>query len=95
MCLGQLVDKLQIMKVSTLKKKFKNQWVLAEVLKEDELNRVIEVKPLVHSRDRAEIYDALSEVKKNKHVTTIFTGELPPKGMVYSFYGHSPIRSES
>lgn len=73
------------MKVSTLKRKFKNQWVLAEVLKEDRLNRVVEVKPIKHSKNRKEVYDALSRVKKAKHVTTIYTGKLPPKGMAYTF----------
>lgn len=73
------------MKVTSLKRKFKNQWVLAEVLKEDRLNRVVEVKPLVHSKDRDRIYQALSHLKNEKHVTTIYTGELPPKEMVYAF----------
>lgn len=73
------------MKVSTLKKKFRNQWVLAEVLKEDSLNRVVEVEPIIHSKNRTEIYDALSKVKKSKHVATIYTGKLPPKGMAYTF----------
>ena len=72
------------MKISTLKKKFKNQWVLAEVVKEDKLNRLVEVEPIVHDRERAKIYDAISKVK-NKHVATIYTGKLPPKGMVYAF----------
>jgi len=73
------------MKITNLKKKFKNQWILAEVLKEDRLNRVLEVKPLVCSKNRDEIYQALSRIKDEKHVTTIYTGELPPKEMVYAF----------
>ena len=74
------------MKVSQLKKKFKDEWVLVEVLKEDKLNRVQEVKPILHSRERTEIYAALAKVKDKKHVATIYTGKLPPKGMVYAFY---------
>lgn len=74
------------MNITSLKKKYKNQWVLAEVLKEDKLNRVVEVKPLVHSKDREEVYNALTTIKPGKHITTLFTGKLPPKGMVYAFH---------
>lgn len=73
------------MKISTLKKKFKDQWVLAEVLEEDSLNRVVKVKPLVHSSNREVVYNALAKLRRGKHVTTIYTGEIPPKGMAYAF----------
>lgn len=72
------------MKITTLKRKFKNQWVLAEVLKEDKLNRVVEVKPLVHSRERSKIYSALADVDYGKHVTTLYTGKIPPEHRVYA-----------
>lgn len=73
------------MKISALKKKFKDEWILAEVLQEDKLNRVVEVKPLVHDSDREVVYNALAKVEKGKHVTTIYTGKIPPKGMAYAF----------
>lgn len=73
------------MHITSLKKKFKNQWVLAEVLKEDKLNHIIEVRPITHSKNRDEVYEALSRVKRNIHVATIYTGKIPPKGMVYAF----------
>jgi len=79
------------MEVAKLKEKFKNEWVLAEVIKEDNLNRVLEVKPLVHSKNRTKVYEALSKVGKHKHVTTIYTGKIPPKGMVYSFHAHASL----
>lgn len=75
------------MKMATLKKKYKNQWVLAEVVKEDKLNQVVKAKPIAHSKNREVIYRTLSKVKKGKHVTTLYTGKLPPKGMVYAFNG--------
>lgn len=58
---------------------------MVEVLKEDALNRVTEVKPILHNKDRDRVYDALTRVDKGKHVATIYTGDLPPKGMVYAF----------
>ena len=79
------------MKISKLKKKFQNEWILAEVLKEDKYNRVLEAKPILHAKDRTEIYDALAKVKDKKHLATIYTGKLPPKGMVYAFNAKSKI----
>lgn len=73
------------MHIDSLKKKFKNQWVLVEVLKEDTLNRVVEAKPIAHGKNRDEVYAALSRVHKNTHVATVYTGKIPPKRMVYAF----------
>jgi len=75
------------MKVSELKKKYKNQWVLAEVLKENKLNQLVEVKPILVSPDRDKVYAALAKVEKGSHVATIFTGKIPPEGMAFAFYG--------
>lgn len=73
------------MKIADLKKKYKNEWVLAEVIKENKLNQVIEVSPIVHSSDRSIVYKELTKVRGKKHVTTIYTGKFPQKGMVYAF----------
>ncbi|MEK7550874.1 MAG: hypothetical protein AAB535_03780 [Patescibacteria group bacterium] len=73
------------MKIAELKKKYKNEWILAEVIKEDKLNQVTEANPIAHSGDRSVVYKELTKVKGKKHVTTIYTGKLPQKGMVYAF----------
>jgi effector-binding domain-containing protein len=64
------------MKITELKKKFKNKWVLAEVIKENELNQPVEVKPIMASFDKNEIYDRIAKVPKGKTVATIFTGKI-------------------
>lgn len=64
------------MKIAELKKKFKNTWVLAEVLKENELNQPIDVKPIMTSSDKNEIYDRIARVPKGKTVATIYTGRI-------------------
>lgn len=74
------------MKLSDLKKKYKNKWVLAQVLKEDKLHNVLEMKPLVVSEKRDEVYKSLSKLKKGAHVATLYTGEVPPRGMSFTFY---------
>jgi len=73
------------MKVSELKKKYKNQWVLAEVIKEGPLNEPVEVKPLVHSSIREKIYEHLSRVKRGAYVATFYTGKIPKKGYAVAF----------
>lgn len=82
------------MKLSELKKKFKNKWVLAHVIKEDELGRLVEVKPIKISEKRDEVYDYLSKVKRGSHVATVYTGQIPPKGMAFTFHVRASDRSK-
>lgn len=74
------------MKVKELYKKYKNQWVLAEVLKENKINEPIEVKPLYHSPDREKVYDYLGKIKKGTYVATFYTGKIPTKGYAVAFF---------
>lgn len=64
------------MKIAELKKKFKNTWVLAEVLKENELNQPVDVKPIMASEDKNKIYDRIAKVPKGKTVATLYTGKF-------------------
>ncbi|OGG19325.1 hypothetical protein A3D78_06160 [Candidatus Gottesmanbacteria bacterium RIFCSPHIGHO2_02_FULL_39_14] len=73
------------MEISKIKKKYKNKWILAEVLKVGKLQKVLEAKPLIISDDRDRVYRQLSKLKKGSHVTTFYTGEVPPKGMSFTF----------
>ena len=68
------------MKISEVNKKYKNKWVLAEVLKEDGLNRAVEVKPIATGKDKNDIYDKLANLSEKKTsgktFTTIYTGKV-------------------
>jgi hypothetical protein len=76
-----------------LKKKYKNKWILAEVLKEDKLHhKVLEIKPLVVSSERNRVYDSLTKLKKGAHVATFYTGPIPKKGTVFAFTIHGQIQ---
>ncbi len=73
------------MSIEEVKREYKNEWVLVEVLEEDELNRPTRVRLITHSKNRDEIYEALN---KNKRYTFHFyTGEIPKKGYAVAFYG--------
>lgn len=65
------------MKISEVKKKYKNTWVLAEVIKMDEVNQPVDVKPILASKDRDEVYDAIAKVPKGKLTATLYTGKMP------------------
>lgn len=80
------------MKVADLSKKYKNKWILAKVLKEDEMNRLLEVEPIAVSANRDKVYKALGKVKKGEHVATIYTGEFPKKDMTYIFISHESTK---
>ena len=73
------------MNIEEIKKKFKDEWVIAEVLKEDELNRPVNVVLIAHSKNRDDIYNALENVENKKRVTTFYTGEIPEKGFAVAF----------
>ena len=44
------------MKIKDLTKKYKNEWILVEVVRETTGHQPIEVKVLSHSKDREEIW---------------------------------------
>lgn len=64
------------MKVAELKRKFRNKWVLAEVVSENELNEPVEVKPIITSTNRDEVYDKLAKTARGKTVATFYTGKI-------------------
>lgn len=62
------------MKLSDLKSKFKDQWVLAKVTKTDEYGQALEVEPIDHADKKSTITKKL--VKTDiKHVTVVYTGD--------------------
>ena len=67
-------------------KKYKNKWLLVKIIKENRINQILEAKPLLVSDERQKIYEYLTKVKKGSHVATIYTGEAPKKGLVFTFY---------
>lgn len=73
------------MEIAKLKKKYKNTWVLAEVLKENKLNQPVDVKPLAVNKDRNKIYEAIAKVPKGTPIATLYTGKVQG---TYVFYLH-------
>ena len=74
------------MNIKDVKKEYKDEWVLVEVLKEDEIGNPVDVKLLAHSKNRDDIYNKLKRTK-SKYVSTFYTGKIPKKGYAVAFYG--------
>jgi len=72
------------MKLEAVKKQYKNEWILAEVLEEDKLNRPTKVKVIAHSKDRGETYEAMEKIKI-KDFLHFYTGKVPKKGYAVAF----------
>ena len=76
------------MDIEELKRTYKDEWILAEVLEVDEEGAPKRVKLIKHSKSRDEIYKELSRVEEGKHVCTLYTGELPKEDYAVAFCGH-------
>ena len=73
------------MNIEEIKKKYKDEWILGEVIEFDELNRPIDVNVITYSKNRDDIYDKLETVKDKNHICTFYTGKIPKKGYAVAF----------
>jgi len=65
-----------VMKIADVKKKFKNEWVLAEVLKENRLNQPVEIKPIMSGSDPDKLYEHMAKLPQGKTFATFYTGKM-------------------
>jgi hypothetical protein len=70
--------------IQEIKKRYKDEWVLAEVLEEDELGEPKKVKVIAHSKNRDDTYEAMKH-SKGKYVYHFYTGKIPTKGYAVAF----------
>ena len=74
------------MKIEQVKRQYKDEWVLAEVLEKDKLGEPVKVKVIAHSKRRADTYRAMSQTKA-KYLYHFYNGNIPKKGYAVAFYG--------
>lgn len=72
------------MRIEEIKEKYKDEWVLIEILGEDELGMPREGKILAHSKTRNDIYKE-SRKTKEKYTYQFYTGEIPKEGYAVAF----------
>ncbi len=73
-----------IQTVEEIRKKFKNKWVLMEVVEKGELGQVKSGIVVAHSKNRDETYSALKKTM-GKHTFHFYTGEIPREGYATAF----------
>lgn len=66
------------MKIDEIKKKYKDEWVLINVLKVDEFGAPVEGEVVAHSKSRDEIYEKQRKMKGD--LAIFYTGEIPKVG---------------
>ncbi len=76
------------MGIEELSQIYQSEWVLAEVLETDEEGAPKRVKVIRHSKSRDEIYKGLGKIEQDKHVCTLYTGEIPKEGYAVAFTSH-------
>lgn len=67
------------MKLADIKRKYKDQWILAKVIKEDDSGRALEVEPIAHAPTKSELTAKLEQCQE-KHITVVYTGK--PKARI-------------
>ena len=73
------------MKIREVEEKYINEWVLVEVMDEDESGAPVEVRVIEHSPNRDDTYKALKKMK-GKYCYHFYTGEIPRKGYSVAFH---------
>lgn len=73
----------EIATMEEIEEKFKDEWVMIEVLEEDEYEKPTKGRVIAHSKSRDEIYDLLKD--KTGDISVFFAGEIPKKGYAVAF----------
>ncbi len=74
--------KAKQLKISTIKRKYRDQWVLLANYRVNELNEPLEGIVVEHSKDRDKIYNSLKQHPES--LCIYYAGQLPPKGVAYA-----------
>lgn len=72
------------MKIDEIKERYKDEWVLIEVVKTNELGEPIEGNVIAHSKNRDETYEAMKKTQA-RDIAHFYTGKIPKKGYAVEF----------
>ena len=64
------------MKIAEIKRKYKNKWVLLEVVKMSDVNQIEEANLIWASDNKDEVYERAKKVEEGKTIATFYTGRL-------------------
>lgn len=77
--------------IDALKNRYRDEWILVEVLKEDENGKPLDVKMISHSKKRDDIYSALKDTK-GVYTFQFFAGSIPKKGYALQECGYKKFK---
>lgn len=72
--------------LETIKERYKDEWMLVEILEEEEDGTPKRVKLIRHSKNRDETYEALRK-HKDRRLYHFYNGEIPQEGYAVAFHG--------
>ena len=75
--------KVRRMRIEEIKRKYRDEWVLAEVIEEDESGQPTEVKLIAHSKSRDDTYEAMRNTKA-KDIAHFYTWEIPKYAVAFN-----------
>jgi hypothetical protein len=70
------------LKISTINRKYRGQWLLLANCRLDEMNEPLDGIVVEHSKNRDKIYDSLK--KYSESLCIYYAGHVPPKGVAYA-----------
>jgi len=73
----------EIITINELEKKYPNEWILIEVIEENEYGEPIKGKLIAHDKVRDEIYEKIRSTTGD--ISMFFAGEIPKKGYAVAF----------
>lgn len=73
----------EVAKVEELEKKYNDEWILIEVLEQNELGEPTKGRLIAHSKRRDDVYDVMKDY--SGHTAVFFAGEIPKKGYAFAY----------
>jgi len=69
---------MEVDTIEQLKQKYPDEWIIVEVLEEDEKGNILDSRLVTHTKDKEEVLRINKEYKG--YIYTFYTGEIPRKG---------------
>lgn len=80
------------MSIEQIKEKYKNEWVLVDVLEDDDLGKPMKVRLIAYSKNRDDTYAAMKQTKA-RDIAHFYTEEIPKKGYADGLFRSSFLRN--
>lgn len=74
---------MEVDTIEQLKQKYPDEWIIVEVLEEDENGRVLDARLLGHSRSKEEINEIMMSFDGYSY--TFYSGKIPGDGQAFAF----------